>query len=81
MHLLHALGFEGLEQCRPSKLSGGHQQRVAVARAIAARPVIVLPNEPTANLDSQSGPTRMDHMRRLNEGRTAIPQCLCFGVA
>ena len=40
---------------------------MAVARAIAAKPVIVLPDEPTANLDSQSGATLMDLMRRLNQ--------------
>ena len=67
LRLLHALGLEGMEHRRPNELSGGQQQRVAVARAIAARPVIVLPDEPTANLDSQSGSTLMDLMRRLNE--------------
>ena len=65
--LLKELGLEGLEQRRPSELSGGQQQRVAVARAIAAEPVIVLPDEPTANLDSKAGGALMDLMRRLNE--------------
>ncbi len=67
MRLLRQLGLEGMEHRRPNELSGGQQQRVAVARAIAARPMIVLPDEPTANLDSQSGSTLMDLMRRLNE--------------
>jgi putative ABC transport system ATP-binding protein len=67
LRLLHELGLEGLESRRPNELSGGQQQRVAVARAIAARPMIVLPDEPTANLDSQSGSALMDMMRRLNE--------------
>jgi putative ABC transport system ATP-binding protein len=65
--LLKELGLEGLEHRRPSELSGGQQQRVAVARAIAAEPIIVLPDEPTANLDSKAGAALMDLMRRLNE--------------
>lgn len=65
--LLKELGLQGLEHRRPAELSGGQQQRVAVARAIAAEPVIVLPDEPTANLDSKAGGALMDLMRRLNE--------------
>lgn len=67
MALLQELGLQGLEHRRPAELSGGQQQRVAVARAIAAEPVIVLPDEPTANLDSKAGAALMDLMRRLNE--------------
>ncbi|MEW5919014.1 MAG: ABC transporter ATP-binding protein [Gemmatimonadota bacterium] len=67
MSLLKELGLEGLEQRRPNELSGGQQQRVAVARAIAADPVIVLPDEPTANLDSKAGAALMELMKRLNE--------------
>ena len=65
--LLEELGLAGMEHRRPSELSGGQQQRVAVARAVAARPIIVLPDEPTANLDSKAGAALMDLMRRLNE--------------
>jgi putative ABC transport system ATP-binding protein len=65
--VLKELGMDGLEHRRPAQLSGGQQQRVAVARAIAAEPVIVLPDEPTANLDSKAGGALMDLMRRLNQ--------------
>ncbi len=51
----------------PHALSGGQQQRVAVARAVAAKPKIILADEPTANLDSQNSKALMDMMKELNE--------------
>lgn len=51
----------------PNALSGGQQQRVAVARAVAAKPKIILADEPTANLDSKNSTALMDMMRSLNE--------------
>ncbi len=54
-------------QALPNTLSGGQQQRVAVARAVAAKPKIILADEPTANLDSKNSAALMDMMRSLND--------------
>ncbi len=67
MALLAELGLAGMEHRRPAELSGGEQQRVAVARAIVSEPLIILPDEPTANLDSVSGAALLDLMREMNE--------------
>jgi putative ABC transport system ATP-binding protein len=66
MEILSHLGLEDFADRRPSKLSGGQQQRVAVARAIAARPQLVLADEPTANLDGENAETLLRMMRKLN---------------
>jgi len=64
--LLAELGLEGLEDRRPAELSGGQQQRVAIARAIAAQPAVVLADEPTANVDSETSEHLIAIMERLN---------------
>jgi putative ABC transport system ATP-binding protein len=66
MALLAQVGLEGLEQRTPGELSGGQQQRVAIARAIASGPAVVLADEPTANVDSETAEKLLDLMEQLN---------------
>ncbi len=63
---LDDLGMAEFASRRPNQLSGGQQQRVAVARALAAEPKIILADEPTANLDSETGHALIELMRHLN---------------
>ncbi len=65
-NILREVGLEGMEDRRPDQLSGGQQQRVAVARAIVSQPRLVLADEPTANLDSQSMEKLMTLFCELN---------------
>jgi putative ABC transport system ATP-binding protein len=67
--LLAEVGLGELADKRPLEMSGGQQQRVAVARAIASEPRVVLADEPTANLDSDTAGRLLDLMQRLNRDR------------
>ncbi len=65
--LLAAVGLQDKAKNLPGQLSGGQRQRVAIARALARRPKLVIADEPTANLDSQTGAAILALMRRMQE--------------
>jgi putative ABC transport system ATP-binding protein len=65
--LLEALGISELAHHRPDEMSGGQQQRVSIARALITEPALVLADEPTANLDSETGKAIIELMHELNK--------------
>ena len=69
---LAMVGLEEREKHIPSQMSGGQQQRVAIARAIAAKPDIIMADEPTGNLDSKTGGQVMDILRTLHHSGSTV---------
>ena len=67
MHLFKEMGLDGLENRYPRELSGGQQQRVAIARAVATEPQLVLADEITANVDSETAQSLLELMVSLNK--------------
>ncbi len=66
IQILNEIGLKDKYNSRPAELSGGQQQRVAVARAIVSNPMLVLADEPTANLDSETGMGLLEIMKKMN---------------
>ena len=73
-HLLKLVGLTGMENKKPNFLSGGEQQRVAIARSLIMNPPIILADEPTGNLDSQTGSEIFHLLQDLSkkEGKTVL---------
>lgn len=74
LELLRAFGLEDKAGRRPSELSGGEQQRIAIARALILKPSLIFADEPTGNLDTSNGQLVMDLLKKINqeEGSTLI---------
>jgi putative ABC transport system ATP-binding protein len=71
--ILERIGLRGKERRLPDQLSGGEQERVAIARALVNSPPILMADEPTGNLDSNTGKEIMDLFKSLNEeGQTIV---------
>lgn len=66
-YLIEEVGLADRTRNKPSELSGGQRQRVAIARSLVTKPVIVLADEPTANLDSETGESIIELMKKINK--------------
>ena len=72
MEALKSVGLEDRMKHKPNEMSGGQQQRVAVARAVAAKPPIILADEPTSNLDMENSKKVMELLKQISEQGTTV---------
>ncbi len=70
--VIHEVGLDGKEECFPYQLSGGEQQRVGIARAIINRPVLLIADEPTGNLDQRTSQEIMELIYDINRAGTTV---------
>ena len=70
--VIHEVGLDGKEKSFPSELSGGEQQRVGIARAIINRPVLLIADEPTGNLDQRTSEEIMELIYAINRAGTTV---------
>ena len=75
--MLDAVGLQDRMKHRPSQLSGGERQRVAIARALMNEPSVLLADEPTGNLDSDTGRRIMDVIERIHKEKSQIGRASC----
>ena len=81
MQLLSMIGLEGRAKHRPGQLSGGEQQRVAIARAVANAPSVLLADEPTGNLDPETGKSVFQTLRQIIKGTGASALIVTHNIA
>lgn len=81
MQLLSMIGLEARAKHRPGQLSGGEQQRVAIARAVANAPSVLLADEPTGNLDPETGQSVFQTLRQIIKGTGASALIVTHNIA